>query len=85
MQHGTLVWFDATSGEGCIQVEDRLLYVNYTCISGIAKNGYAYPTPSDQVLLGNLKAGDKCKVTIYTNLYSERIETAEFDLISVAA
>ncbi len=80
-----LHWFDASSGEGMIKVNGDSLYVHFSCIAGIDKNGYAFPKASDQILLSNLKPGDACKVTVYVNGYSARIETADFDLTSVAA
>lgn len=80
---GKLQWFDITSGDGMVIVGDESLYLHYSCIAGIDKNGYSHPTTSDRALLGNLKPGDPCRVTIYENLSSRRIETAEFDLQTI--
>lgn len=80
METAKLHWFDVSSGEGMVvrDSDGKSLYLHYTCIAGIAKNGYVAPTAADQVLLGNLRAGDACRITTYSNLYSERVETCDF-------
>jgi hypothetical protein len=80
MKIGTLVWFDVSSGEGMMEVDGKAMYIHYTTIDGIDKNKYVGPKDSDRILLSNLKSGDKAKVTVYSNIYSDRIETADFNL-----
>ncbi len=77
----TVHWFDATSGEGmavCDQTGESL-YLHYTRIAGIARNGYAYPTQDDQLRLRGI-AGRSGPLTIYRNLYSARVNTLDISL-----
>lgn len=70
-----VLWFDPSSGEGQVELDCGLVqYVHYSCIVGVAKNGYHAPTLDDQALLGGL-AGRRCAVTLYINLYSTRVES----------
>jgi cold shock CspA family protein len=76
-----VIWFDASSGEGmatCVESGESL-YLHFTCIAGIDKNGYAAPTTADQQRLRNL-AGRSGNVTIYRNLYSARVATLDLGL-----
>lgn len=60
---GRVVWFDASSGEGTIQGDDgAIYYVHYSCIVG-ARRGFRV----------NLTAGHQVEFSIYSNLYSKRI------------
>ena len=85
METATLTWFDVSSGEGMVQLDSdkSLQYLHFTTIAGISKNNYAYPSKSDQTLLHNLKSGDPCKVTLYVNLYSSRVDTCDFDVTTI--
>ncbi len=79
----TVHWFDASSGEGvavCDQSGESL-YLHYTCIAGVDRNGYAAPTAADQARLRGI-AGRTGAVTIYRNLYSARVATLDLGLTS---
>jgi cold shock CspA family protein len=82
----TVHWFDATSGEGmaiCDQTGEPL-YLHYTCIAGIARNGYAYPTQADQQRLRGI-AGRSGPLTVYRNLYSARVMSLDLGFVRRAA
>lgn len=71
---GHIVWFDASSGEGEVEGTDgEVYYLNYTCIDGVDKNNYAYPNDDDQSRLRGI-AGRAVEFTLYTNLYSSRVD-----------
>jgi hypothetical protein len=62
---GRMHWFDATSGEGMVKLDDgTALYCHFTSVAGIDKNGYHYPTAEDVLRLRGI--GRKaCKVVPY--------------------
>ncbi len=74
MQPAIVHWFDASSGEGMVETADgEHLYLHFTCIEGIDRNGYAWPAPDDQSALEGI-AGRPCMITVYRNLYSARVD-----------
>ena len=79
MQQAKLVWFDATSGEGEVELDDgEALYLHFTCIGGVSKNNWQWPTEADQRRMAQLESGTPCQVTVYENLYSRRVEICKF-------
>jgi hypothetical protein len=76
--NATVLWFDASSGEGVVQTDEgELLYLHYTCLLGWDKNNYLAPAAQDLARYPNGLAGLRCKVTVYENLYSRQVETCE--------
>jgi len=62
---GKIRWFNASSGEGIVQLSDgQMLYCHFTAIHGIDKNGYAYATEADRALLDTID-GMECMVLPY--------------------
>jgi hypothetical protein len=75
---GRIQWFDASSGEGMVESEDGMAYyLNFTCIDGIDRNNWAYPTAADQARLKGIH-GRPVEFTLYTNLYSSRVDRLKF-------
>lgn len=70
MLNGKIQWFDGTSGEGMVVLEDgRSVYCHFTAIDSVDKHCWAYPNEFDQGYLSTIK-GRECKVKLYENLYS---------------
>lgn len=81
MLTATVNWFDASSGEGIVTVLEsgETLYLNFTCIAGIDRNNYQWPTEADRQRLAGI-AGKTGPVTIYRNLYSARVQSIDIGL-----
>lgn len=64
--NATVHWFDATSGEGMVKVEGLAgsVYMHFSAIKGVDKNGYSHPTEADQIKLASIE-GIACTVTLW--------------------
>lgn len=81
MLTATVIWFDASSGEGQVQCDQsgELMHLHFTAIAGIDRNNFAYPSKDDQARLKGI-AGRSGPMTVYRNLYSARVESLSIDL-----
>ena len=75
LTNATVIWFDATSGEGMVRVDgdDLAIYLHFSAIVGIDKNGYSCPMADDRETLKGI-SGKRCAVALYQNFYSTRVD-----------
>lgn len=67
-QRAIIRWFDASSGEGYVQLEDGTnLYAHFSAIEGIDENNYHHPTEIDMARLRTIGYNTPCIVTPYIN------------------
>lgn len=64
---GVLRWFDAASGEGMAKVAGHFVYVHFSAIEGIDKNGYQWPTDADRVKLSALGYNTPARFKVYVS------------------
>ena len=75
-QPAKLMWIDASSGDGMVQLEDgTILSAHFSVIKSVDKNGYTWPTPLDQERLAGLGYNVPCIVTPYISYGANMCET----------